>query len=63
MIFKVFDKSCVPPFGRGLGSVLPRHVTKAARRKTMKPCVTAVRAVIVVRGLTIVRAVRAVRDL
>ena len=55
-----------PLFGRGLGSVLPRHVVKAARRKTIKPCVTAVRAVIVVRGLTAVgavRAVTAVRDL
>ena len=36
MIFKVFDKSCVPPFGRGPGSVLPRHVVEAARRQQLK---------------------------
>ena len=63
MIFKVFDKSCVPPFGRGPGSVLPRHVVEAARRKTIKPCVTAVRAVTVVRSLTVLRAVTVLRAL
>ena len=61
MIFKVFDKSCVPPFGRGPGSVLPRHVVKAARRKTIKPCVTGVRVVTVVRAVTLLRAVTVLR--
>ena len=63
MIFKVFDKSCVSPFGRGPGSVLPRHVIEAARRKTIKQCVTAVRAVIVVRGLTVLRAATVLKPL
>ena len=63
MKFKVFDKSCVPPFGKGLGSVLPRHHVKAAKRRTIKRCVTAVRAVTALRAVTILRAVPIVRGL